>query len=70
MDSIDESYTENDTDDGSISTTLLRTFGMEVKYIQRLTQEMLYLKYVTILLDKRKMNGMEHNSQKRLWAKV
>ena len=32
------------------------TFGMEVKYIQKLTQEILDLKYVTVL-DKHKMNG-------------
>ena len=42
---------------------------MEVKYIQRLTQEMIDLKYATIL-DKRKMNGKEHNSQHIVWEKV
>ena len=47
---------------------LPRKFGMEVKYIQILTQEIPDLKYVT-LLDKRKMNGKYHNFHQRVWEK-
>ena len=49
--------------------TLSRTLGIEVKYIQKLTQEMLYLKYVTVL-DKQKMNGKEKNYHQSGWEKV
>ena len=67
---IDESSTTNDDCvDESISKIILRIFGTEVKYIQKLTQEMLDWKYVTVL-NKKKMNGKEHNAQQRVLAKV
>ena len=47
---------------------LSRTFGMETAYIQKLTQDMLDLKYVTVL-DKHKVNGKEKKYQKILKAK-
>ena len=43
-------------------------FRTEVKYIQKLTQDILDLKYVTVL-EKRKMNGKERNSQQRVREK-
>ena len=47
--------------------TLLMPFGMENTYIQILMQEILDLKYVTIL-DKHKFNGKYQNYHKIFWA--
>ena len=48
--------------------TLSGTFGTEIRYIQRLTQEMLDQKYVAAL-NKQKMDGKEQNYQQQGWAK-
>ena len=42
---------------------------MEVKYIHKLPQEILDLKYITVL-NKRKFNKKEHKSQQRVWADI
>ena len=55
MASIDESYTDNVSDEGYIRTNNIKKIWDGSKYIQRLTQNMLDFKYVTVL-DKLKMN--------------
>ena len=41
-DSIDDSFTDDDPNDGFINTKKSRTFRMEATYIHKLTQAMLY----------------------------
>ena len=68
MDSIGESSIDNDYDKGYISTNGLEEIWDGSKYTQKLTQEMLDWKYVTVL-NKQKMNGNEKNSQQIVWEK-
>ena len=39
--SIEKSYIDNDSDDGSITTNVSKKFGMETMYTQALTQDVL-----------------------------
>ena len=66
LDSIDESYTDNDYYDRSIITNFLQDIPDGIQIHPELNARDSRFKYVTAL-NKRKMNGKEQNSQRRLW---
>ena len=62
--SMNDSTTENDSDYGSISTNNLEDIWYETRYINTIKQDMIGLKYTTMLY-KREVNGKEQNSHPR-----
>ena len=68
MSSVNESYTDDDSDDGYLNTDTLEDIRNGSQIHPYITSRDTRLKYMTIS-EKRKINGKEKTSQWRLWAK-